>query len=108
MPRNWHLPWLPSLWKPRSTESCEKDLSAPMVSPVSLARRVHELNRSPGAVEWFGPTWHHSSIQALADYAVTAPMEMFVVIKHDRRSTEFARLQGAQFVTATETETGQQ
>jgi phage/plasmid-associated DNA primase len=35
-------------------------------------------------------------------------MEMFVVIKHDRHSTELARLQGAQFVTATETETGQQ
>jgi putative DNA primase/helicase len=44
----------------------------------------------------------------LGDYAVTAPTEMFVASKNERHPTELARLQGARFVTATETETGQQ
>ena len=42
----------------------------------------------------------------LGDYAVVAPAEVFQESRHDRHSTELARLQGARFVTAQETEEG--
>jgi putative DNA primase/helicase len=42
----------------------------------------------------------------LGDYAVTAPMEMFLASKHDRHPTEIARLKGARLVVAQETQKG--
>jgi putative DNA primase/helicase len=42
----------------------------------------------------------------LGDYAVIAPMELFMASKHDRHPTEIAKLQGARLVTAQETEKG--
>jgi P4 family phage/plasmid primase-like protien len=42
----------------------------------------------------------------LGDYAITAPMEMFLASKHDRHPTEIARLKGARLVVAQETEKG--
>jgi putative DNA primase/helicase len=42
----------------------------------------------------------------LGDYAVIAPMELFMNSKHDRHPTEIAKLQGARLVTAQETEKG--
>ena len=40
------------------------------------------------------------------DYAVTAPMEMFLTSKYDRHPTEIARLKGARLVVAHETTNG--
>src|SRR5262249_20438975 len=40
------------------------------------------------------------------DYAVTAPMEMFLTAKFDRHPTEIARLRGARLVVAHETTKG--
>jgi putative DNA primase/helicase len=40
------------------------------------------------------------------DYAVTAPMEMFLTAKYDRHPTEIARLKGARLVVASETTKG--
>ena len=42
----------------------------------------------------------------LGEYAITAPMEMFLASKHDRHPTEIARLKGARLVTAQETQKG--
>jgi putative DNA primase/helicase len=42
----------------------------------------------------------------LGDYAITAPMEMFLATKNDRHPTEIARLKGARLVTAQETTKG--
>src|SRR5262249_47824058 len=40
------------------------------------------------------------------DYAISAPMEMFLASKHDRHPTEIARLKGARLVVAQETQKG--
>jgi putative DNA primase/helicase len=40
------------------------------------------------------------------DYAITAPMEMFLASKFDRHPTEIARLQGVRLVVASETTKG--
>jgi P4 family phage/plasmid primase-like protien len=40
------------------------------------------------------------------DYAITAPMEMFLTTKYDRHPTEIARLKGARLVLAHETTKG--
>lgn len=40
----------------------------------------------------------------LADYAVTAPAEVFAQSKYDKHPTELARLRGARLVTSSETE----
>jgi len=42
----------------------------------------------------------------LNDYAITAPMEMFLTTKFDRHPTEIARLKGARLVVAHETTKG--
>jgi putative DNA primase/helicase len=42
----------------------------------------------------------------LGDYALSAPMEMFLASRIDRHPTEIARLKGARFVTAQETQKG--
>jgi putative DNA primase/helicase len=42
----------------------------------------------------------------LNDYAITAPMEMFLTTKYDRHPTEIARLKGARVVVAHETTKG--
>jgi putative DNA primase/helicase len=42
----------------------------------------------------------------LADYATTAAMETFISTKNDQHPTEIARLAGARFVSAVETEEG--
>ncbi len=42
----------------------------------------------------------------MGDYAVTAPMEMFLASHTERHPTELAMLRGARLVTATETEDG--
>ncbi len=42
----------------------------------------------------------------LGDYAMAAPVEMFTAKKFDGHSTDIAGLQGARFVTASETEAG--
>ena len=42
----------------------------------------------------------------MGDYAVTAPMEMFLASHSERHPTELAMLRGARLVTATETEDG--
>jgi len=42
----------------------------------------------------------------LNDYAITAPMEMFLTTKYDRHPTEIARLKGARLVIAHETTKG--
>ena len=42
----------------------------------------------------------------LGDYAMAAPIEMFTASKFERHSTDVAALQGARFVTASETEAG--
>jgi putative DNA primase/helicase len=42
----------------------------------------------------------------MGDYAVTAPMEMFLLSKFDRHPTEIARLQSARIVVAQETQKG--
>jgi putative DNA primase/helicase len=42
----------------------------------------------------------------LGDYALPAPIEMFTASKFERHSTDVAALQGARFVTASETEAG--
>src|SRR5205823_4535396 len=42
----------------------------------------------------------------LGDYAQTAPIEMFTETRNERHPTELARLRGARFVTAVETEQG--
>jgi putative DNA primase/helicase len=44
----------------------------------------------------------------LADYAMVSPMETFINSHTDRHPTELARLRGARFVTAQETERGRQ
>ena len=45
-------------------------------------------------------------VHILGDYAITAPMEMFLASKHDRHPTEIARLKGARLVVAQETQKG--
>jgi P4 family phage/plasmid primase-like protien len=42
----------------------------------------------------------------MGDYALTAPMEMFLASKTDRHPTEIARLKGARLVVAQETQKG--
>jgi P4 family phage/plasmid primase-like protien len=42
----------------------------------------------------------------MGDYAITAPMEMFLLSKFDRHPTEIARLKGARLVVAQETQKG--
>lgn len=42
----------------------------------------------------------------LGDYAIVAPMELFLASKYDRHPTEIAKLKGARLVTAQETEKG--
>jgi putative DNA primase/helicase len=42
----------------------------------------------------------------MGDYAITAPMEMFLLSKFDRHPTEIARLKGARAVVAQETQKG--
>src|SRR5262245_31975547 len=60
----------------------------------------------------FGPGANGKSVfvntivRILGDYAVTAPMEMFLASKHDRHPTEIARLKGARLVVAQETQKG--
>ena len=44
--------------------------------------------------------------RVMGDYAISAPMEMFLASKHDRHPTEVARLKGARLVVAQETEKG--
>ena len=44
--------------------------------------------------------------QILGDYAVIAPMEMFLTSRFDRHPTEIARLKGARLVVAQETQRG--
>jgi putative DNA primase/helicase len=44
----------------------------------------------------------------LNDYAITAPMEMFLTTKFDRHPTEIARLKGARLVVAHETTKGRE
>jgi putative DNA primase/helicase len=43
----------------------------------------------------------------LGGYAVTAPMETFTASKSDRHPTELARMRGARYVAASETQEGQ-
>ncbi len=45
-------------------------------------------------------------VRVMGDYAITAPMEMFLASKHDRHPTEIARLKGARLVVAQETQKG--
>jgi putative DNA primase/helicase len=45
-------------------------------------------------------------IGIMNDYAVVAPMELFMASKHDRHPTEIAKLRGARLVAAQETEKG--
>ena len=40
------------------------------------------------------------------DYAIVAPMELFMASKHERHPTDIAKLRGARLVTAQETEKG--
>ena len=42
----------------------------------------------------------------MGDYAIAAPMEMFLASKYDRHPTEIARLKGARLVIAQETQKG--
>lgn len=42
----------------------------------------------------------------LGDYAVVAPMDLFMASKHERHPTEIAKLRGARLVVAQETEKG--
>ena len=42
----------------------------------------------------------------MGDYAITAPMEMFLTSKIDRHPTEIARLKGARLIVAQETQKG--
>ena len=42
----------------------------------------------------------------MGDYAITAPIEMFLASKHERHPTEIARLKGARLVIAQETQKG--
>jgi putative DNA primase/helicase len=42
----------------------------------------------------------------LGDYAISAPMEMFLASRYDRHPTEIARLKGARLVVAHETQKG--
>jgi putative DNA primase/helicase len=42
----------------------------------------------------------------MCDYAMAAPMEVFIAANSDRHPTELAMLRGARLVTASETETG--
>ena len=42
----------------------------------------------------------------MGDYAISAPIEMFLASKHDRHPTEIARLKGARLVVAQETQKG--
>jgi putative DNA primase/helicase len=42
----------------------------------------------------------------MGEYAITAPMEMFLLSKFDRHPTEIARLKGARLVVAQETQKG--
>jgi P4 family phage/plasmid primase-like protien len=44
--------------------------------------------------------------RVLGDYAITAPMEMFLASKYERHPTEIARLKGARLVVAQETQKG--
>ncbi len=44
----------------------------------------------------------------LADYATTAPMDVFIASSGDRHPTDLAMLRGARLVTASETEEGRQ
>jgi putative DNA primase/helicase len=44
--------------------------------------------------------------RVMGDYAITAPMEMFLATKVDRHPTEIARLKGARLVVAQETQKG--
>ena len=44
--------------------------------------------------------------RVMGDYAISAPIEMFLASKHDRHPTEVARLKGARLVVAQETEKG--
>lgn len=60
----------------------------------------------------FGPGGNGKSVfintvaGIMGGYALTAGMETFTASKHDRHSTELARLRGARMVTASETEEG--
>lgn len=44
--------------------------------------------------------------EVMGDYAITAPMEVFVASKNEHHPTELAMLRGARLVTAAETEAG--
>ena len=45
-------------------------------------------------------------LKIFGDYAVVAPMELFMASKHERHPTEIAKLRGAHLVVAQETEKG--
>ena len=48
----------------------------------------------------------HTLAKILGDYAIAAPMEMFLASKWDRHPTEIAQLKGARLVIAQETQKG--
>ena len=45
-------------------------------------------------------------VNILGDYAIIAPMDLFMASKHERHPTEIAKLRGARLVVAQETEKG--
>ncbi len=48
----------------------------------------------------------HTISTIMGDYAISAPIEMFLASTHDRHPTEIARLKGARLVVAQETQKG--
>ena len=71
-------------------------------------------NREEQLAFFYGPggngkgTLLSVATRLIGQYAVTAPMHIFLSSQHERHSTDLAMLRGARFVTAQETKSGQQ
>jgi putative DNA primase/helicase len=87
-------------------ESLEKFLQRKSGYALTGSTRDHALFIGHGTGANGKGVYIGATSGAMGDYAVTAPMETFIVSKSDRDPTELAGLRGARLVTATETEEG--